>query len=308
MSGYALAYTALAVRDVVSTCRFLGDALGLARTDAALGERTIPCFGVGNAALAVFAADDAFLDAPRFPGVHHVALCAADPQAAAARHALPVTGAGVGPQGARYVAIDSAATAGVRTRFSEPVPVSTAPGPVCRIDHLGVASDDNEAAVRVFVDNLGCALESTQTDIAIRQVTESFVSDRYGAVYHARAPEILGGLRDVFVTVGDCELEFLMDFDPAMRPLDALGARPGDTKGDQSAIARFIARRGPGLAHVAFATRDIDGLLSALGAGGWRLIDGVGRPGGRASRIGFVHPANFGGGLVVHFVEREPDL
>ena len=31
-------------------------------------------------------------------------------------------------------------------------------------------------------------------------MTESFISDKYGAVYHSRPPEILGGLRDFRVT------------------------------------------------------------------------------------------------------------
>jgi methylmalonyl-CoA/ethylmalonyl-CoA epimerase len=81
------------------------------------------------------------------------------------------------------------------------------------------------------------------------------------------------------------------------------GEETGNTKGDQSAIAKFVARRGPGLAHVAFATKDFDALLPKLADEGWRMIGVVGRPGGRGSRIDFVHPSNFGGGLVIHFVE-----
>ena len=98
-----------------------------------------------------------------------------------------------------------------------------------------------------------------------------------------------------------------MDYDPAMKPKQHLGKAEGNTKGDQSAIAKFVARRGPGLAHVAFATRNIDALLPRLASEGWRMIDLVGRPGGRGSKIGFVHPSNFGGGLLMHFVEPEVD-
>jgi methylmalonyl-CoA/ethylmalonyl-CoA epimerase len=86
-----------------------------------------------------------------------------------------------------------------------------------------------------------------------------------------------------------------------------LGEEEGNTKGDQSAIAKFVARRGPGLAHVAFATRDIDTTLPKLAKDGWRMIDVEGRPGGRGSLIGFVHPSNFGGGLLMHFVEPQVD-
>lgn len=269
--------------------------------------RTIPFFGIGQAGLAVFDAEDAYLEEPRYPGVHHMALGATEPAASAARHALPVTHAGVGPDGKRFVAIDPVATVGIRTRFIEPLPISANAGAAYKIDHLGIATNDNDGTVRVFTDNLGCPIQSTQTDIEIRNVTESFISDKYGAVYHARAPQILGGLRDVFITIGDCELELLMDYDPRMKPKDQLGEQEGNTKGDQSAIAKFVARRGPGLAHVAFATRNIDALLPKLAADGWRMIDVVGRPGGRGSKIGFVHPANFGGGLLMHFVEPQVD-
>ncbi len=307
MAGYALNYLALAAREVEPVCRFLGDSLGLPRTEVDLQGRSIPFFGIGQSALAVFGVDDPYLDEPRHPGVHHMALGATEPAASAAKHALPVTGAGVGPDGKRFVAIDPAATVGIRTRFVEPLPIPANAGTAYKIDHLGIATNDNDGTVRVFTDNLGCPIQSTQTDIEIRNVTESFISDKYGAVYHSRPPQILGGLRDVFITIGDCELELLMDFDPAMKPKEGLGEQEGNTKGDQSAIAKFVARRGPGLAHVAFATRNIDALLPKLAADGWRMIDTVGRPGGRGSKIGFVHPANFGGGLLMHFVEPQVD-
>ena len=307
MAGYALNYLALAARNVEPVCRFLGDSLGLARTDVTLQGRAIPFFGIGQSALAVFEVDDPYLDEPRFPGVHHMALGATDPAATASKHGLPVTGTGAGPNGKRFVIIDAAATAGIRTRFIEPLPVPANTGPAYKIDHLGIAANDNDATVRVFTGNLGCPIQSTQTDIEIRNVTESFISDKYGAVYHARPPQILGGLRDVFITIGDCELELLMDFDPSMKPKDRLGEEQGNTKGDQSAIAKYVARRGPGLAHLAFATRDIDAILPKLARDGWRMIDLMGRPGGRGSKIGFVHPSNFGGGLLMHFVEPQVD-
>ena len=305
MAGFALNYLALVARDVESACRFLGDSLGLARTDVSLHGHSVPFFGIGKSAVAIFDADDHYLDEPRFPGVHHMALGADDPAAVARTHDLPVTQQGLGPDGKRYVAIDKSATVGIRTRFIEPLRLATGDGPAYKIDHLGIASNDNDGGIRVFVDKLGCPLDSTQTDIEIRNVTESFISDKYGAVYHARPPEILGGLRDVFITIGDCELELLMDYDPSMRPTQQLGEEKGNTKGDQSAIAKFVERRGPGLAHVAFATRDIDALLPKLADEGWRMIDRVGRPGGRGSKIGFVHPANFGGGLLIHFVQPQ---
>ena len=58
-----------------------------------------------------------------------------------------------------------------------------------RIDHIGVACEDNRAAGAVFTGRLGCPVESTQTDFEIAQAIESFTSDKYGVVYHSRPPD-----------------------------------------------------------------------------------------------------------------------
>ncbi|MCE2482096.1 MAG: hypothetical protein J4F33_04255, partial [Alphaproteobacteria bacterium] len=272
MAGYVLDYVALVARNVEATCRFLGGSLALERKDVALGTRSIPFFGVGQAAVAVFELDDPYLEEPLFPGVHHMALRADDPAGTAARHGLSVTAEGSGVGGRRFAIVEPKETVGIRTRFVEPLDIPSTDGPAYKIDHLGIASDDNNGGVRVFVDNLGCPLDSTQTDVEVRVVTESFISDKYDLVYHSRPAEILGGLRDVFIDIGDCALEFLMDYDPSLTPKDRLGEDSGNTKGDQSAIAKFVARRGAGLAHVAFATREIDARLPKLSDDGWRRI------------------------------------
>ena len=304
MTGFALNYLALVARDTEAVCRFLGGSLGLMRTDLAIEGRAIPFFGIGDAALGIFDPEDPYLDAPRAPGVHHMAMGSIDPARTAERHGFQITQAGVGPVNKRFVAVAPNETCGIRTRFVERLDLPVQESRVERIDHIGIASTDIEENIRVFVDALGCPLESTEVDVEIRNVTESFISDKYGAVYHARPPEILGGLKGAFVTIGDCDLEIMQDFDPMMKPQDGLGEREGNTKGDQSAIAKFIERRGPGLVHVAFATKDIDAVLQDLDGEGWHMIDTRGRPGGRNARIGFVHPSNFGGGLLTHFVQH----
>ena len=304
MAGYALTYLALATRDVEAVCRYFGDALGLARTDAKLAGGTVPFFGIDKAALGVFDPENSYLDDPRLPGVHHMALGTEDPKATAARHNLSVVKEGIGPCGKNFVSVERSATCGIRTRFIEPLAVPVRESRVERIGHLGVASTDIAKNIRVFVEELGCHLESTEIDIEIHNVTESFISDKYGVFYHARPPEILGGLKGAFVTIGECDLEIMQDYDTANHPLDQLGEAGGNTKGDQSAIAKFVERRGPGLVHIAFAIRNINAILQELDAEGWRMIDTKGRPGGRGAQIGFVHPSNFGGGLLTHFVQH----
>jgi len=65
-----------------------------------------------------------------------------------------------------------------------------------------------------------------------------------------------------------------------------------------SPVGRFLARRGEGLHHIAYAVTDIDQALEDLREEGARLVDEAPRRGGRGSRIAFVHPASFGGTLV----------
>jgi methylmalonyl-CoA/ethylmalonyl-CoA epimerase len=63
--------------------------------------------------------------------------------------------------------------------------------------------------------------------------------------------------------------------------------RPLDPEG---AIARFMAARGEGFHHVAFAVPDVDAALARLAAAGTEVIDATGRRGLGGHRVGFIHP------------------
>ena len=67
--------------------------------------------------------------------------------------------------------------------------------------------------------------------------------------------------------------------------------------GPETAVGKFLARRGPGLHHVAYRVNDVEEALSALADAGMRLIDERPRTGIRGSRVAFVHPASTGGVL-----------
>jgi methylmalonyl-CoA/ethylmalonyl-CoA epimerase len=67
--------------------------------------------------------------------------------------------------------------------------------------------------------------------------------------------------------------------------------------GPDTPVGKFIARKGPGLHHVAYQTPDIDAELARLKDAGLRLIDEEPRTGIRGSRVAFVHPAATGGVL-----------
>jgi methylmalonyl-CoA/ethylmalonyl-CoA epimerase len=62
-------------------------------------------------------------------------------------------------------------------------------------------------------------------------------------------------------------------------------------------IARFLAKRGEGVHHVAYAVPDLKATLKGLEASGIRLIDAEPRTGAHGWRIAFVHPESCGGVL-----------
>jgi methylmalonyl-CoA/ethylmalonyl-CoA epimerase len=65
-----------------------------------------------------------------------------------------------------------------------------------------------------------------------------------------------------------------------------------------SPIAKFIAKRGPGIHHVCFAVDDLDATLERCRAAGIRLIDQTPRVGAEGKRIAFLHPSATSGALV----------
>ena len=309
-SAPPLAYVAVVVDDPGSVAAIFECDLGLPRTEVSAPGGAVPWITAGESAIALFEPGHEFTGGAVRSGVHHIAIAASDPAARAAECGFTHDGATPGLGGGSQVELAPLATCGIATRLCEPIRAGANGGAsdhVERIDHIGVASEDNRAAGAVFTDRLGCPVESTQTDFEISQPIESFTSDKYGVVYHSRPPEPIGGLRVSFLTAGDCELELLQPFDPRGADRRAAGPErdaPGNTRGDKGAIARYIERRGPGLHHLALKTPDIDATLVRLVSAGHRMIDRVGRPGSRRARIGFIHPASLGG-LLLHFVERD---
>jgi len=65
-----------------------------------------------------------------------------------------------------------------------------------------------------------------------------------------------------------------------------------------SPIAKFVARKGPGIHHVCFSVDDLDDTLAKAKAAGITLIDEVPRIGAEGKRIAFLHPKSTGGVLI----------
>ena len=125
---------------------------------------------------------------------------------------------------------------------------------LARIDHIGVAVSDLDAALALY-----------ERDFAIELVHRETVESQ--------------GVEAVLLDVGENHVELLA-------PL-----------GEDTPVGKFLAKKGPGLHHVAYQTADIDAELERLRAAGLRLIDEQPRTGIRGSRVAFLHPAATGGVL-----------
>lgn len=66
----------------------------------------------------------------------------------------------------------------------------------------------------------------------------------------------------------------------------------------ESVVAKYVARRGPGLHHLAFRVDDVAAALARLKQQGVRLIDEVPRRGAEGALVAFIHPSATGGVLV----------
>jgi methylmalonyl-CoA/ethylmalonyl-CoA epimerase len=93
----------------------------------------------------------------------------------------------------------------------------------------------------------------------------------------------------------------LADADQArIRGFDAGGSLVELLESDvpDSPIARFVAKRGPGIHHICFAVENLDDTLRRCLDAGIRLIDETPRVGAEGKRIAFVHPSSTAGVLI----------
>jgi methylmalonyl-CoA epimerase len=95
------------------------------------------------------------------------------------------------------------------------------------------------------------------------------------------------GVRVAFLAVGGTHVELV------------------EPTGLKSPVSKFLATRGGGIHHLAFAVPDVDAALAEVATRGGRLIDRHSRPGARGRRVGFAHPSAFGG-VLVEYVEERP--
>ena len=88
------------------------------------------------------------------------------------------------------------------------------------------------------------------------------------------------GVRVCMLAVGDTHVELL-------EPL-----------GSETAVGKFLAKRGPGMHHIAIEVADIHSSLAELKNKGARLVDETPRVGVGGCLVAFVHPSSFNGVLL----------
>jgi len=127
------------------------------------------------------------------------------------------------------------------------------------------------------IHHVGIAVDDLES--AIQLYTTIF-----GAELTHRASNEKDGLEAAFLRAGDAEVELL-------KPLR-----------EDTPVGKFVAKRGPGLHHIAVAVPDIEKAIADARAQGLEMIDAEPRIGLHGTRIAFVHPKSVGG-VLTEFVE-----
>jgi methylmalonyl-CoA/ethylmalonyl-CoA epimerase len=115
------------------------------------------------------------------------------------------------------------------------------------------------------IDHIGVAVEQIEPTLQLYR-------DRFRMHLAHREVVQEQGVEAVLLDVGENHVELLA-------PL-----------GSETPVGRFLAKRGPGLHHVAYQVRDIEATLATLKQAGLALIDEQPRVGIRGSRVAFMHP------------------
>jgi methylmalonyl-CoA/ethylmalonyl-CoA epimerase len=126
-----------------------------------------------------------------------------------------------------------------------------------KIDHVGIAVPDLDAAIAFYAENFGLVSvhEETNTD---------------------------QGIREAMLAVGDGTTMIQL-----LAPLT-----------DESTIATFLERKGPGVQQVAYTVEDIEAASAELRGKGMRLLYDAPQRGTSNSKVNFIHPKDAGGVLV----------
>jgi methylmalonyl-CoA epimerase len=127
--------------------------------------------------------------------------------------------------------------------------------------------------MKVTIDHIGIAVSSLEDAFA-------FYRDALGLVVEAPEEVQSQRVRAHFIPAGETAIDLL------------------EATADDSPIAKYVAKRGPGLHHITLRVDDIAAALVQLKARGVRLIDDIPRHGAHGSLVAFIHPSSAHGVLV----------
>ena len=118
--------------------------------------------------------------------------------------------------------------------------------------------------------------------IAVGDLGEALKFYRDALGLEVEAPEEVASqrVRAHFIPTGESAIELL------------------EATSDDSPIAKYVAKRGPGIHHLTLRVEDIRAVLARLKEKGVRLIDEAPRPGAHGSLVAFIHAASTHGVLV----------
>ena len=135
----------------------------------------------------------------------------------------------------------------------------------------------------ICIDHVGVAVPDLDAAIA-------FYADAFGMKLQHEETNEEQGVREAMVAVGDTDQCIQL-----LAPLN-----------DQSTIAKFLDRSGPGLQQLAYRVTDVEQVSAVLRERGLRLLYDEPRRGTANSRINFIHPKD-AGGVLVELVEPAAD-
>lgn len=129
------------------------------------------------------------------------------------------------------------------------------------IDHVGIAVPDLDVAIAFYRDTYGMEMvhEEVNEEQGVREAMMSVVGDPVGT---ASCIQLLAPLNE------------------------------------DSTIAKFLGRSGPGVQQMAYRVTDIEAVSATLRERGMRLLYDVPKRGTSDSRVNFIHPKDAGGVLV----------
>ena len=122
--------------------------------------------------------------------------------------------------------------------------------------------------------------EIAHIGVAVESIADALRFYRDVLGLEPRAPEEADGATIVSLDLGGPEVELL------------------EPRSPDGPIAKFLAKRGPGIHHVCYRVPDLDAALEACRRAGYRLVDEVPRTGAAGHRIAFLHPRSTSGILL----------